>query len=187
MKAILTALMAAFVSLALIPPALAGDREELIKKLGEGKAERDTAGKLTKPEQLPAKKKALNAAIADWNAAYLIAKRVDPIGAEMIKEERAADYRALGEPAQAGQTEEETAGELDKLAQAVKATDPKRAQELFAKVAQKWTQAAADRNAETPPRAANAAADTTKATAATRAAADAAAAAGAATPPGGHP
>jgi hypothetical protein len=187
MKATLTVLLAALVALAIVPPALAGDREELIKKLDAGKAERETAGKMTKPEQLPAKKQALNAAIADWNAAYLIAKRVDPIGAEMIKEERAADYRALGEPAKAGQTEEETAGELNKLALAVKATDPKRAQELFAKVAAKWSQAAADRNAETPPRAANAAADTAKATAATQAAADAGAAAAAATPPGGHP
>jgi hypothetical protein len=183
MKMIISAiLLGLMVPLATISSAVADDKGTANEKTKTAKAHRDAAATAAKPED---RKKELNDAIKDWEAAYAAAKKFDLVGAEAIKEEKATEYRSLNEDNKAAGIEEETAKALEKIADGMKTTDPKRAQELLNKAAQKWTQAAADRNKAG--KAADAANDTNKATAATKAANDLGAAATAATPTSGHP
>ena len=166
----------------MVSSAVADDKGIANEKTKTAKAHREAAASASKPED---RKKELNDAIKDWEAAYAAAKKFDLVGAEAIKEEEATEYRSLNEDNKAAGIEEETAKALEKIADGMKTTDPKRAQELLNRAAQKWTQAAADRNKAG--KAADATNDTNKATAATKAANDLGASVTAATPTSGHP
>jgi hypothetical protein len=163
---------------------MSDDVSDAINAEEDAKAARDAVARMKDEKK---KTQELQKAIRHWDRAYNAAKKFDEVGAEIIKEEKATDYRAIKDFKSAAETEEETAKALVKAAaRANTAKDPKRAQELYIRAAAKLNQAASDRTQE--PNAAQAGVDTEHANAATADAKSAQQKAEAATPPGGqHP
>jgi hypothetical protein len=160
--------------------------DEVIKKSNEAQAARKTAKALKADD--PKRRQNFLAAIALWNAAAAAAAPFDKTGAQLLKEEAAADHRDLKEQAKAAQIEEDSAGAVEKLADAAKAAgDPTRAKELYDLAQKKYLQAKADRNAETPANAAQAAIDDAHATTAGTNSADMQKLINPAAYPSGHP